>query len=322
METTLKTKIVNAAEAVKRKVRKMRDIETNNEQVLKNVFKPLTEPLHHLANLDKNKDTEYRDDTKNDLTQKSKHENCEPSMDFVKNNMSDIEYEGGYDMENEGVETDETEDEEIDSDENKNNTSGESFKTLESDSSLLKDISSWSLSSEVFKNIPFGIRNENGKLKMGSSNIQINENFIIVANRKYKRTSGLEELIMKKIPDLTRVKQDDTHNYKQILLDTNAHRRDYDPLKPIKSNKGFKYLRVIKPLFQIHEQSKVQGKGVELPLLKKWKPDVDYVYWDDPNELVERLKLLIASRDAGNTGLNNEIISVIEELREHGILNK
>lgn len=31
METTLKTKIVNAAEAVKRKVRKMRDIETNNE---------------------------------------------------------------------------------------------------------------------------------------------------------------------------------------------------------------------------------------------------------------------------------------------------
>lgn len=44
------------------------------------------------------------------------------------------------------------------------------------------------------------------------------------------------------------------------------------------------------------------------------------LYWDDPNELVERLKLLIASKDAGNTGLDNEIISVVEELRESGII--
>jgi hypothetical protein len=55
--------------------------------------------------------------------------------------------------------------------------------------------------------------------------------------------------------------------------------------------------------------------------MKKVRSNVSYVYWDDPNELVDRLKLLVASRDAGNTGLENEIISIIEELQESGILN-
>ena len=49
---------------------------------------------------------------------------------------------------------------------------------------------------------------------------------------------------------------------------------------------------------------------------------IDYVYWDDPNELVDRLGLLVASRAAGHTGHDNEITSIVEELREDGrILN-
>jgi len=42
---------------------------------------------------------------------------------------------------------------------------------------------------------------------------------------------------------------------------------------------------------------------------------VDYVHWDDPNELVDRLRLLDASRNAGNNAHDNEILSTIEELR-------
>lgn len=45
-----------------------------------------------------------------------------------------------------------------------------------------------------------------------------------------------------------------------------------------------------------------------------------YTYWDDPNELVERLYLLHCSKEAGNTGLDNEIISIVEELREAGYI--
>lgn len=47
---------------------------------------------------------------------------------------------------------------------------------------------------------------------------------------------------------------------------------------------------------------------------------MDYIYWDDPNELVDRLRLLIASQAAGNTSHTNEIFSIIEELREGEIV--
>jgi hypothetical protein len=127
------------------------------------------------------------------------------------------------------------------------------------------------------------------------------------------------------LPELDEVTEHDRRVYKILLLKTNAHRRDFDPNKPIKSNKGMKYLYVIKPLFKLTKHRSVSDEifkcGNGLPLMKKVKKDVSYVFWDDPNELVERLKLLIASRDAGNTGLDNEIISIIEELREAGLVN-
>ena len=47
---------------------------------------------------------------------------------------------------------------------------------------------------------------------------------------------------------------------------------------------------------------------------------IDYVHWNDPNELVERLRLLVSSKRAGHTGHDNEIISVVEELREANII--
>lgn len=45
-----------------------------------------------------------------------------------------------------------------------------------------------------------------------------------------------------------------------------------------------------------------------------------YEYWDNPNELVERHRLLYASANAGHTGHENEMLSIIEELREAGII--
>ena len=45
-----------------------------------------------------------------------------------------------------------------------------------------------------------------------------------------------------------------------------------------------------------------------------------YVYWDDPNELVQRLQLLHMSRLAGNTSADNEISSIVEELRERQLI--
>ncbi|XP_072766280.1 uncharacterized protein [Anoplolepis gracilipes] len=47
---------------------------------------------------------------------------------------------------------------------------------------------------------------------------------------------------------------------------------------------------------------------------------IDYVHWNDLNELVDRLRLLDASRRAGNNTYDNEIMSIIEELREDGLI--
>lgn len=41
-----------------------------------------------------------------------------------------------------------------------------------------------------------------------------------------------------------------------------------------------------------------------------------YEYFDDPNELCNRLRLLVSSRMAGNTNHTQEINSIVEELRE------
>ena len=60
-----------------------------------------------------------------------------------------------------------------------------------------------------------------------------------------------------------------------------------------------------------------KGKGLTL---KVDKSNTDYIYWDNVNELVDRLRLLVASTNAGHTGHNNEIIYIIEELKEANII--
>jgi len=47
---------------------------------------------------------------------------------------------------------------------------------------------------------------------------------------------------------------------------------------------------------------------------------IDYVYWDDPNELVNRLWLLDASHWAGNNSHDTEMLSTIEKLRDAGLI--
>ena len=54
--------------------------------------------------------------------------------------------------------------------------------------------------------------------------------------------------------------------------------------------------------------------------LTRKKDKIDYVHWDDPNELVQRLRLLIASQRVGNNRHTNEIVSIVKELREADII--
>ncbi|XP_061718476.1 uncharacterized protein LOC133526018 [Cydia pomonella] len=329
-EKKIKEKLLQSAEVVKKKVKLIRDIKTTNDMALESVLKPITEPLNEMAKGNKNStkdhfDEDYKGYFKNYYKMDgSERKNYAKRLKFspdgnsqtVMNNSENLKRGDIYD------ESDSTLNDSINSEESDKSTDT-SFKT--SDSFSPRDNVDGQNIFDNFENIPFGVRKEHGKIMLGSHVVTINNKGLEINGRSYNLTPGLSELLFKKIPSLEIITDEDKRNYKFLLLQTNAHRRDFNPNKPIKSNKGRKYLQIIKPMFKLSKERLTSNEtythGQGLPIMKKVCNDVSYVYWDDPNELVDRLKLLIASRDAGNTGLDNEIISIIEELHESGVLN-
>jgi len=112
---------------------------------------------------------------------------------------------------------------------------------------------------------------------------------------------------------------DDIRKYKTILLTTNVHRRNHDAHGHLRGNRGYKCKHIIAPLLPIEPEKKKSGKG--LPHVMTLNDNaIDYVHWDDPNELVDRLRLLEASHQAGHNAHDNEILSIIEELCEASLI--
>ena len=85
--------------------------------------------------------------------------------------------------------------------------------------------------------------------KIGRSNFKFNNKHVFVDGKKYKATQGLWELLTKSKPDGNMVSMQDKQAYKQILLQSNAHRVNYTPSGKIKANKGLKYKQFISQLF-------------------------------------------------------------------------
>ena len=181
-----------------------------------------------------------------------------------------------------------------------------------------------------------GVRKHNGKLMIGSSPISFKSDFISVGQRTFPCSSGLIELLFKKHLSKEDFTNNDLEIYKNILELSNAHRKQYKSDGDIKGTRSKKNINIILPLFQVS-----QGKGFaslrKKNIMKKYNFTIqkkiflrykiadfnrfkDYVYWDNPNELVDRLRLLVAEQEAGNNFHANEINSIIEELREAGYL--
>lgn len=159
---------------------------------------------------------------------------------------------------------------------------------------------------------------------MGSNYINVSGNKIEFEDGKnWELTNGLYSLIFHRQPQ--NYSQNDLKIYREILIKTNVYRRNFHPSGQLKGTRAHKYTKIIKPLLaktptaeSTPKRSKASVSGSGFMTLNMNKPN--YVYWDDPNELVERLQLLIASQSAGNTNHTNEITSIIEELREAQII--
>ena len=161
------------------------------------------------------------------------------------------------------------------------------------------------------------------QFSIGNKRIDFDGPDIIVAGKKFKGTKGLYGLLFNQhIPsDYT---SEDGKNFKTILSKANV-------IKPKTTSKNTKFKKIIEPYMNQafdqydsvsdnndgDDENKFEGRGLPMQVTKK---PIDYIYWNDPNELVNRLKLLIASQNAGNTGQNNEINAIIEELYEANII--
>jgi len=143
----------------------------------------------------------------------------------------------------------------------------------------------------------------NGSVHLGKKEIKLVDNTLTIEDTSYPLTQGLGNLIFSKSPKL--YTKNDLKTYKSILIQTSAHLTLDE--KKIKKG-GNKYTDIILNLFPT-------GSGLSMKLQKH-----NLVYWNNPNELVDRLKLLLASKAAGNTGVSNEIISIFEELHEAGLI--
>ena len=164
-----------------------------------------------------------------------------------------------------------------------------------------------------------------GELEIGGSKIEFDEDVMIdkTNNVKYQFSKGLAELVFKKEPDVDLATDSDFSQYLQILLSINPHRKGNKSTGELKQTNeaNRKYNDVIKPLLVLQKKiTKSPYSGSGLPKYKIAKPSstIDLVYWDDPNELVDRLRLLVAEQQAGNEIHTNEILSITEELREAG----
>lgn len=166
----------------------------------------------------------------------------------------------------------------------------------------------------------YGLKHDSktDSFKMGKDIVEIKHNDLFINGNQYEGSRGLYELITRAEPDIRLYTEKDLENYKKILLSTNVINRAYDPKLQLRGNRGRKYKKIIAPLLKHStDSSPTSGKG--LFSVVSGKP-YDYVYWDDPNELVDRLRLLYASSSAGNNSHQNEINSIIKELREAHII--
>lgn len=294
MKEKLKRDIIKTANTIRKKYHEIKHGKVEEENRLSDTFKSITNPLNEL--LKKNKyvadDIKIKNDKFVDIT-----DNREAENNKIKS--IDNEYQ--------------------------NESDNETFYTPMKISTSKPQLNDWNeytskyrnaYSSEDLKDFDtiYGVHldQSSGEWKIGSSSVSINGNEFTINNKSYNATPGLYELLFKKIPKSQAYTPLDLEQYGKILNESNAHRRNFDINNQVNGNKSYKYTKIIKNLI-----GKRKGGGLVMELSNK---KMDYIYWDDPNELVDRLRLLIASQQAGNNSHNNEIVSIIEELKEANII--
>src|SRR5688572_7143515 len=173
--------------------------------------------------------------------------------------------------------------------------------------------------------IPFRIyfNDQTREFSIRDTVVNIQDDDIKVGNKTYVGTPGLWALLTLEKP--TNFNVNDLNNYGEIMWTTRAMEHPDNPNKVL-SSRGYKYKNIIKPIWEMYAKN-ITPNWDKLLGRKKGEAGEEtvgegvVVLPQDPNALVEMLSLRLASFQAGNTGVRNEIVGICDELLRQGVID-
>ena len=173
--------------------------------------------------------------------------------------------------------------------------------------------------------LTFGLYAKDGKFKIGSEFVNIEDNDIKIDDTIFEGTPGFWELVTSKDPKPENYTEEDLDKYQRLVKLTNTAFQDNNPNNnKAKSSKSPKWKNIISPIWKAIKKQKEEEyqefededddpqpstSGTGLKILPS-----------DPNALIDRFDLLFSSKKAGHTGVRNEIVSILDELKRQGVL--
>ena len=185
-----------------------------------------------------------------------------------------------------------------------------------------------------------GLYSENDVLKIGHKPVKIENDNIYINGEDFKGTSGLWELITSNnIPEKGKYNATELRDYIHIMNITKA---TYDKNNKRVGGNNNKMNKLIKPLVIALEKDgedglidKIDEHFLEIEqeeeFEEEYEEEEEYtlsptkgtglkILPSDPNALIERFDLLFSSKKAGHTGVRNEIVSILDELKRQGVI--
>ena len=173
--------------------------------------------------------------------------------------------------------------------------------------------------------LTYGLYAQEGKFKIGDKFTTIEDNNIKIGDIPFKGTPGFWELVTSKDPK--EFTDDDLENYQKLVILTNTAYRNNNPNQNYpKSGNSNKWKNIIKPIWEaIQKQKEEDYKEFEEPDEDEPQPGTSgsglKILPSDPNALIDRFDLLFSSKKAGHTGVRNEIVAILDELKRQRVIN-
>ena len=174
----------------------------------------------------------------------------------------------------------------------------------------------------------FGVYKKDDHHYIGNKHVIIKDDDIIIKEHgdRFMGTAGLWGLITSKDPNKDMLDWDkmDLKDYERLMIKTNAIHHNYNPKNPHpRSSVGNKWNTILSPIWEKYKamSSREREKKLRSWIRKEFDGKGIVIMPSDPNALLERLDLLLASQEAGHTGVGNELVSICDELKRQGVLD-